>query len=298
MVYGGKMTKLAPVMNVTYSTFARIFDEEKLRVYGHESRCKALLYYWEQAYQIDSSLPEIVVIDVSGNPMRVSLSQWKEPVERIPDCFYVEITDTEALATLPDLVINYQVGAENKFDYAGDSLLGKEYFFFDSEGWERRPLALKDDEPLVIVIPNSNQNFFFKEFDLQAAHKVVRECGAGGMTVVNRLDKNTLRRHIDSSAVVITTPSVTAMECLSMGTPTLLVQTSPDQTGEFERNQLAFPYSPETLRLLLTSRATRMALGDNARANIKNNIEATASEILDAYTKWYAKGTGLHDEQD
>jgi hypothetical protein len=173
-------------------------------------------------------------------------------------------------------------------------LLGEDYFFFAEDSLGVTGYS-QSDEPSVVVIPNGNQDWFFKNFDVAVAHRVVSESFAGSLTVINHVEKETLLDHLATASIVVTTPSVTAMECLSIGLPVLLIKTSNDQTGRFVESGLAGYYSPEVLGFLLGNKVSRMAMAMNGRERVRNNIVKVADKILASYTEWYADGTGMKD---
>jgi len=283
---------IAPPLEPIYSTFVER-EGGRIRVYGHESRCKALLYYWEQLFEIDPLLPEIRLIDIAPNWFGGKNEIYPKVSE---NSFSVEITDVQALACFPPhLIINYQVGAGEWFQNDLDRtevLLGEDYFFFAEDSLGVTGYS-QSDEPSVVVIPNGNQDWFFKNFDVAVAHRVVSESFAGSLTVINHVEKETLLDHLATASIVVTTPSVTAMECLSIGLPVLLIKTSNDQTGCFVESGLAGYYSPEVLGFLLENKVSRMAMAMNGRERVRNNIVKVADKILASYTEWYANGTGM-----
>jgi len=287
---------IAPRLEPIYSAFAER-DGEKIRVYGHESRCKALLYYWYERYEVDPLLPEISMVDIATDWFGRKITIGDTEIGR--NTFRIEITDVQSLAChpFPHLIINYQVGAEDWFrNDLGETnaLLGEDFFFFANDSLGVTGYS-QSDEPSVVVIPNGNQGGFFKEFDLFDAYKVVANNSAGSLTVINHVEKETLLDHLATAAIVVTTPSVTSMECLSIGLPVLLIKTSDDQTGRFVESGLAGYYSPEVLGFLLRNKAARMAMAMNGRERIRNNIVKITDKILAAYTEWYADGTGMKD---
>lgn len=287
---------IAPRIKPVYSTFAEM-GGEKIRVYGHESRCKALLCYWNERYEIDPLLPEIGLVDIAPDWFGRKSIVGESEISR--DAFRVEITDAQSSSSypFPHLIINYQVGAENWFRNDLDdtqTLLGKEFFFFEEAALGASGDS-RSDRPSVVAIPNGNQPKFFERFNVGDAYQVVQEQLGGCLTVVNHLDKKSLLDHLAMASVVVTTPSVTSMECLSFGLPVLLIQTSRDQTGELAETGLAYPYSPEVLGFLLRNKAARVAMAMNGRENVRNNIAKVADKILAAYTEWYTEGTGMKD---
>lgn len=280
----------APQIQAVYSEFVTIPDpssytgEKTLKVYGHESRAKSLVQYWNRKYAIDESLPPITLVDVAPALTRAWNSYTKNEVKT--SGFVVEITDIPHLATEPDVVINYQIGTVPQ-DYPEllkkdiVLLLGQSFFFCNDNDFVNDGFVCSD-KPTVILIPNGNKKLFFDELNMQLTYQKVIETGAGGITIINHVDKETLLNYLDLSAIVVTTPSVTAMECLSMGFPVLLIKTADDQNGKFVENGLAHWYSPDVLSFLLNNKQARIAMGKNGK-QIKNNIETVADLILRSY---------------
>lgn len=266
-------------------------EQVDIRVYGHRKRCETLS---RVLYELKDE--NITIIDIAAyyNPLNNRMEKKPEHIRRddIADDFLIEITDVpkSALEIDPNVVINYQIGAEEQEqEYRSvypnaKLLLGKDYFFADF-GLCMTHGFVESRAPSVIIIPNGNKHLFFQQLNINHVYGIISRSG-GAMTVVNHLPKATLLDHLSLSAVVITTPSVTAMECLSIGLPVLLVQTSDDQTGKFVENDYAWWYSNDVLSFLLNSKTARMAMGMRAKHLITNNYIRVSNIIKAEYDKW------------
>ena len=277
---------IAPPLFPHYSETA-VRDGVVVKVNGHKQRFLALDAEWKRRFAIDESLPPINIVDIAVFYNHAANRLDKQGV--LPFEFShemaVEITDNTFITASDDidLLINYNIGAEDDIDancdYSIKMLLGKNYFFSDvCEGYIDG--YIESDKPSVIAIPNGNKNEFFQ--------KTAGISGVGCVVIVNELDRETLFDFMDLSAVVITTPSVRAMECLAIGMPVLLVKTSADQTGRFVEEGLAEWYSPEVLSFLLHNKAVRKSMAENGRANIKNNIENVINIIYETWKEKYS----------
>lgn len=279
---------VAPPMELHCSRFAQTPDGT-IPVNGHVSRCQSLYGTWCDKFNIDTSLRPIHLVDIAPkyDPISAYRTFTKDEVHLPDGRFVVEITDVNALASAyPNIVINYQIGAE-EFCWLEDSppselLLGADYFFTDID-IELIDGFVESDKPNVIVIPNGNKSRFFKRLDLSEVHEIVANSGSGILSVVNYVDRETLFDYLDMASVVITTQSVTAMECLAIGLPVLLVRTSDDQNGRFVENGLAQNYNKEVLSFLLTNKDVRLAMGNAGKDKIKNNINKVVNFI---YEQW------------
>lgn len=278
--------KVAPPLFPYYSETA-VRDGVEVKVNGHKQRFLALDAEWKRRFAIDESLSPINIVDIAvfynyaANRLdKQGIFPFEFPREMV-----VEITDNTFITASEDidLLINYNIGADGDIDknYAPLTrmLLGKDYFFSDvGEGYIDG--YIESDKPSVLLIPNGNKDGFRKKI------KATIPVGAGSFTLVDHLDRETLFDFMDLSAIVVTTPSVTAMECLAIGMPVLLVKTSDDQTGRFVEEGLAEWYSPEVLSFLLHNKAVRKSMAENGRANIKNNINNVIDII---YETWKEK---------
>lgn len=264
----------------------------EIRVYGHKMRCKTLSH---ALYDLKNE--NITIVDVAAyyNPLNDRMEKKLENIRfgDIADDFLIEITDVpkSALEIEPNVVINYQIGAEEQRPeyeevYPNSTLLlGKDFFFSSPSVGKFDGFVKNDNAPSVIIIPNGNKHLFFQELNINHVQGIVNRSG-GAMTVVNHLPKITLLDYLSLSAVVVTTPSVTAMECLSIGLPVLLVQTSDDQTGKFVENDYAWWYSNDVLSFLLNSKTARMAMSERAKESITNNYQRVTDIIKSEYNEW------------
>ncbi len=243
---------------------------ERIAVNGHRQRCLALEAAWEERFNTENWLAPIQVVDLSGETIEVN-------------GFAVEITDVaESAVTNPnwvDVVINYQIGAEGKgYEYdslypAAKVLLGKEYFFTDDDDL----YSTKKEQ--ILIIPNGNKELFLAKLDLQ---ELVRNASCK-IVIADGITKSELILLIKESKLVITTPSVTAMECLHYGTPALWIKTNPDQVGEFSETNLAHEYSIELFNFLWSNERALENQGCAGEREIKNNIDKVVDII---YTEW------------
>jgi len=285
-----KQKETAPPLKGHYSEWK--WDGKKMiAVNGHFQRFKALNDAWYKRFEIDDSLRPIAVVDLAPEGSMISLRlikdhDWPDDFEQLS--MVVEITDVPVLAwTTADIIINYQIGTSAN-DYEGlpgKKLLGKNYFFAGTEeNWVDG--FVSSDKPNVIVIPNGDKEKFFSELDIELLHRTVAINHGGSVTIVNNLDKNTLVDYLDMASIVVTTPSITAMECLMIGLPVLLVETSDDQTGKFVQYGLADWYSPQALAYLVNMKSARTAVSENGKQQIQNNIDAVIDII---YNTWKEK---------
>lgn len=262
----------------------------EIRVYGHKMRCESLSHVLYN----DLRDADITIVDIAAyyNPFNDQMEKKLERIrlDDIADDFLIEITDVpkSALEIEPDVVINYQIGAEKQeSEYKGvypnaKLLLGKDYFFSSISMGRWTEGFVDSGYPSVIVIPNGNKHLFFQQLNINHVQGIVNRSG-GAMTVVNHLPKMALLDYLSLSAVVITTPSVTAMECLAIGLPVLLIQTSEDQTGKFTENDCAWWYSNDVLSYLLNSKTARMAMARKAREFVTNNYQFVSDIIKTEY---------------
>lgn len=272
-----KERQVAPPLTLMYST---VNADDNL-VNGHRNRSEDFAGYWYYKYEIDFDLSPIAIVD-NAPFLMPRVTPYKS--------FLVTLSDipTKTCYETPDICINYQIGAKKLLrDYknnapAKDYFLGEKYFFTrsmeDIDGFPNSP------EPNVLVVPNGNKELFMESIDLRAIHRLIEETGGGSLTVVNNLDKDIFLDFVDLSSIVITTPSVTAMECLSIGIPVLLIPTSIDHTGKFVDAGFAEWYSLEALKSLLQDVNKRMSV-----KKIGNNIDLVTSLVYNKWLEWRKK---------
>lgn len=272
-----KERKIAPPLNLMYSKF----NSDGIPVNGHRNRSEDFAGYWYYRYEVDVNLPPIVIVDDAP---------FSAPRVSPYGLFLVTFSDipVRTCYEVPNVCINYQINANKMLqEYklyvpAKNYFLGERYFFTremdDIDGFPNSP------EPNVLIVPNGNKEVFMESIDLQAIHRLIEETGGGSLTVVNNLDKDIFLDFVDLSSIVITTPSVTAMECLSIGIPVLLIPTSIDQTDQFVNAGFAEWYSLEALEGLLRDVNKRMNV-----KKIENNIELVAEIIHDKWLEWRKK---------
>lgn len=274
---------IAPPITVYCSQFAKGRDGKSIRVNGHKSRCDSFQDEWYTQFKIDISLKPIFLVDIAPDYSEDDLV--KDSVYT-GDHFTIEITDVSTLATLnPNVVINYKLDATRPYGSTGLNLLGKEWFF--SDAWTTYPFGyVNSDEPNILVIPNGNKKEFFANFDIATAHHLLSTHGGGCLSVVNNTTKHVLMDYVDLASIIITTPSVTAMECLSIGIPLLLIKTSDDQTDALVEHGLAKWYTEGELADMLCNKSARIEAGKLASETIKNNAKEVVYKIRDEWEKY------------
>lgn len=294
-----------PPMSLNFSTEKRNKDGSIVGVNGHKYRCLALENAWNKRFgnNYDMESTPILVVDLAPSYNYATRSYTKDAVKRCP--FTVEITDTELLAVeKPDIIINYQPGATSLWDYSNQiyrnyvldkleqhhGLFGSDWFFFDKS---RLKYCVNNRNSICcVVIPNGNKESFFERVDLQKVVEIVGEFG-GSVIVSSGEKQDVLDNYIEVASIVITTPSVTAMEMAVAKRPLLLVKTSDDQTGDF--SGIAGEYSEDVLKFLLGNLDARLALG---RANnIENNIDKVVDRIYEEWKLW-RNNNNENDNQD
>lgn len=272
---------VAPPLKLNYSQFAQnAFGT--IPVNGHARRCAAFYGEWYDRFNVDTDLQPIHLVDIAPDG-------YNKEIGDEPNGFVVEITDVDILATKrPNIVINYQIDAEKWClkDYSGTRLLGKDWFFTEDE-YHVDGFA-ESDKPNVIVIPNGNKSAFFDQVSIGELYDILRYAGGGVLSIVNDVEKYTLLDYLDMSSVVITTPSITAMECAEIGIPLLLTRkTSRDQTGRFLENGIGVEFGKETLLFLLTNKKARLAIAESGREKIKNNIDRVIDTVYNEWKVWF-----------
>lgn len=270
---------IAPKLELVYSTVAYVGQNKYVPVNGHKNRCLALEAAWKQKFNTDNDLNPIVVVDKAPTRDQVYGMFKKDRVDVSGFC--VEITDTSILATTaPDIIINYKY--KKQYEYSTENsplILSGEQWFFCDDTWYINGFV-SSDKPNIVIIPNGNKERFFSSLNIQDVYSSLRN---GSVTIVHNLDRDTLLDFVDLSSVVITTPSVTAMEIASFGIPQLLIQTSEDQNEELANGDFAYWYSETMLNFILANKDCREVMGEKARAAIKNNIESVCELILNEW---------------
>lgn len=292
--------KIAPPLELVYSEFVDTSTSidghyvfSSIKVNGHKNRCLALGNKWNQEFEVDTNLDPILVVDIAPKAEKGSSIIEKQKRNKTRP-FCVELTDVPVSGVkFPDVVINYQIGAnehssiyKERFGRQAEFLLGEDYFFFNDDELYCDGFA-ESDRPNIIVIPNGNKAGFFKQFNMVDAYEIVKRSDGGSLNLINDLERYTLADFLDLSSIVVTTPSITAMECLAVGLPVLLVKTSPDQTGKFVERGLASWYKPEVLAMLIENKTVRKAMAEIGRETIKNNGRKVVNII---YQEWLKKG--------
>lgn len=273
----------APPLNSFYSNETEV-GGNAIPVRGHKRRCLALEYAWGKAFEIDEALTPISVLDIAFR------NGYKTPALPHHDRFVVELTDVPVSGHLApiwvDIVLNYQPGADtNEKDYLlvfpeAKLLLGVDYFFTDMFPEENSFLNTKNED--IVVIPNGNKEAFFQQVNLC---ELITQSGRS-VFVAQGMSPTKLKRIMRKSAVVITTPSVTALEAISLGAVVLYAKTSMDQTGEFKKNQIAQPYSLKLLLSLLNNKAALNDIGEQVGGIVKNNIDTVVETIYKEWKEW------------
>ncbi len=268
------MKRIVPPLKLYFSEKNNGID-----VNGHRTRTEDLLKFWCNYYQVADDLSPITIVDLSPSDKKEEL-----PMLLYPENFVVEITDTDSVSfgrfvSNRRVIINYQIGAKEVNGSSDVTLLGEEFFFTTKE-LDRIVYKENGNTFNLLVIPNGNSKRFFDLVDINHLLKL-----KGTVKIANNISRYELRQLMDTATVVVTTPSVTAMECLSVGLPTLLVKTSSDQTGKFVENGLGEWYSEDTLHMVSRYKSLRSEMSRNARAKVKNNIEKVCELILNEWRK-------------